>query len=670
MANSTTTKNIEQIIQENMMGYASYVLLDRCLPDLRDGLKPVHRRILYTMFMEKAFKFTKSANVSGAVMRLHPHGDSYLTMVGMVQKDKQLIPLLEGKGNFGQHTSRDLAPAASRYSEVKLSDISIDMMQDFDKNIVDFVGNYDGTMKMPEVLPVKFPAILVYAQSGIGVGFSSSTPSFNLSELCDAIIKYLNTGKKTTLVPDFATGGYIIKEPEIFEKINFEGIGTVKIRGKAEIEGNEILITEIPYSTTREAIIDKIVELARTGKLKEVTDVKDLTGLKGMLITVTARRGTDMNLLLEKLYRFTPLQSTYSLNMNILVNDLPRVLGVWSIIDEWLKWRRECLQRSLSYDIKRMTEKLHILRGLEKVLLDIDKAIDIIRKSKEELIEKNLQDCFNIDEVQAREVANMKLRNINKDYIIKKIKDIENLEKKINDYKAIVGNEKRLNELIINDLEETKEKYGKPRQTKIIEITNIQPIKLVQESEVPDYPVKVYLTKEGYAYKFKNFDQEPFLKPGDEVIQVFEATNKSEIVMITDACMAYKIELSKLEETKNNTLGTYLMNIFDLENENVVNYTIYDDKRKFLIIAYKNNRIAKVDIKVFAGRRKVLKYGYKEGQEVVDMITLNKEVTLKLKTTRTEVEIKTEDLNMVSNRATPGTYATRRGELEKIEVVI
>ncbi|UDY80731.1 DNA gyrase subunit A [Geobacillus phage GR1] len=665
----TTTKQIENIVQDNMMSYSAYVLLDRALPDLRDGLKPVHRRILYTMYMEKAFRFTKSANISGSVMRIHPHGDSYGTMVGMVQKDRHSHPWLIGKGNFGNYTSRDLAPAASRYSEVKLSDISIDMMKDFEKNIVDFVDNYDGTIKIPEVLPVKFPAILAYAQSGIGVGFSSSTPSFNLSEICDAVIKYLKTNKKTTLVPDFATGGYIVKEPEIFEQINNEGTGTVKIRGKAEIEGNEILITEIPYSTTREAIIEKIVELAKNGKLKEVTDVKDLTGLKGMLITITARRGTDMKLLLEKLYRFTPLQSTYSSNMNILVNDLPRVLGVWNIIDEWLKWRRSSLQRSLTYDIKKMSERLHILRGLEKVLLDIDKAIDIIRKSKEDMIEKNLQNHFKIDEEQAKEVANMKLRNINKDYIIKKIKDIDELEKKIEDYKDLVGKEERLNGLIIEDLKETKEKYGRPRQTGIIELTNVKPIRLVQEVEVPDYPVKVHLTKEGYAYKFKNFEQEPFLKPGDKVIQVFEATNKSEVVMITDACMAYKIELSRLEESKNNSLGTYLMNIFDLENENVVNYTIYDDKRKFLIIAYKNNRIAKVDMKVFSGRRKVLKYGYKEGQEVVDMITLDKEVTLKLKTTRTEVKINTKDLTMISSRATPGTYATRRGELEKVEVV-
>jgi len=668
MANSITTVKVENLIQDNMMNFSAYVLLDRALPDLRDGLKPAHRRILWAMNQMNATKFTKSANVEGEVFKYHPHGSTYGTIVGMVQKDRHSHPWLVGKGNFGNYTSRDLAPAASRYSEVKLSDISIDMMKDFDKNIVDFVDNYDGTLKIPEVLPAKFPTILTYAQSGIGVGFSSSTPSFNLIELCDSIIKYLKTNKKTTLVPDFATGGFIIKEPEVFKQINSEGIGTVKIRGKAEIKGNEILITQIPYSTTREAIIDKIVDLAKNGKLKEVTDVKDLTGLKGMLITVIARRGTDMNFLLEKLYQFTPLQSTYSSNMNILVDNLPKVLGVWSIIEKWLEWRRNCLQRSLSYDIKRMSEKLHILRGLEKVLLDIDKAIDIIRKSKEEMIEKNLQSYFSIDEAQAKEVSNMKLRNINKDYIIKKIKDIDNLEKKIEDYKDIVKNEKRLNNLIINDLEEIKEKYGIPRQTKIIELTNVKLIRLDQE-EVPDYPVKVYLTKEGYVYKFKNFDQEPSLKPGDKIIQIFEATNRSEIIMITDACMSYKIELSKIKDTKNNSLGTYLMNIFEIENENVVNYTIYDDKRKFLIIAYRNNRIAKVDIEAFSGKRKVLKYGYKKSQEVVDMITLDKEAKLRLKTTKTTVEVNTKDLSTVRSRLTPGTYATRKGKLEKVEVV-
>ncbi|MDR4281747.1 DNA topoisomerase, partial [Bacillus subtilis KCTC 1028 = ATCC 6051a] len=435
---TTTNKNIEQIIENNMMEYSAYILLDRALPDLRDGLKPVHRRILYSMYLQKAFKFTKSANVAGQVMKLHPHGSSYGSMVGMVQKDRHIIPMLEGKGNFGQYTSRDLMPAADRYSEVKLSEISIDMMQNFDKNVVDFIDNYDGTMKMPEVLPVKFPSILAYSNSGIGVGFSSSIPSFNLKELTEAIVKYIETGEKTVLVPDFATGGLIVKEDNVFRQLNEEGRGTVKIRGKAEIVKNEIHITEIPYSTTREAIIEKIVELNKAGKLKEVTDVKDLTGLKGMLITITARRNTDMNVLLEKLYKFTPLQSTFSANMNMLVDDLPKVLGVWQTIDKWLEWRTTCIKRGLSHDIETMTRKLHLLQGLEKVLLDIDEAIEIIRRSSQDQIEPNLQKHFGIDFEQAKEVANMKLRNINREYIIKKIEDIDKFEKTIENYKMIV----------------------------------------------------------------------------------------------------------------------------------------------------------------------------------------------------------------------------------------
>ncbi|CAF1775828.1 DNA gyrase/topoisomerase IV subunit A [Bacillus subtilis] len=662
---TTTNKNIEQIIENNMMEYSAYILLDRALPDLRDGLKPVHRRILYSMYLQKAFKFTKSANVAGQVMKLHPHGSSYGSMVGMVQKDRHIIPMLEGKGNFGQYTSRDLMPAADRYSEVKLSEISIDMMQNFDKNVVDFIDNYDGTMKMPEVLPVKFPSILAYSNSGIGVGFSSSIPSFNLKELTEAIVKYIETGEKTVLVPDFATGGLIVKEDNVFRQLNEEGRGTVKIRGKAEIVKNEIHITEIPYSTTREAIIEKIVELNKAGKLKEVTDVKDLTGLKGMLITITARRNTDMNVLLEKLYKFTPLQSTFSANMNMLVDDLPKVLGVWQTIDKWLEWRTTCIKRGLSHDIETMTRKLHLLQGLEKVLLDIDEAIEIIRRSSQDQIEPNLQKHFGIDFEQAKEVANMKLRNINREYIIKKIEDIDKFEKTIENYKMIVKSQDKINQIIIKGLNETKEKYGKERRTKIVELTEVKPVRLVEE--VPNYAVTIYLTKEGYCYKFKG-NQEPNLKPGDEVLKVFETENKAEILIFGSDRVCHKVELKDIDETRANALGTYLPNMIRDKNITIVSYSILDSTHKFIIAAYSNNRIAKINLEAFQGNRTILKNSYCLKQDLLDMITLENDVSLNLLTDKSKLTVDTKNFNLTNGRNATGVYASPSRKLKKIEV--
>lgn len=661
----TTKQNVERIIEDGMMSYSAYVLLDRALPDLRDGLKPVHRRILYTMYLQKAYKLTKSANISGAVMKIHPHGDSYGSMVGMVQKDRQSIPLLIGKGNFGQYTSRDIAAAASRYSEVKLSDFSIDMMKDFDKNIVDFIDNYDGTMKMPEVLPVKFPSILTIAQSGIGVGFSSSTASFNLNEVCDATIDFLKTGNKQILVPDFATGGFIIDEPEAFNQINTKGNGTVKLRGKAEIEGNEILITEVPYSTTREAIIEKIVQLSKAGKMKEVIDVKDLTGLKGMLVSVTARKGTDMKELLEKLYRFTPLQATYSANMNILLNDLPKVLSVHDVIEEWTKWRRESIERGLKFDINKLGKKLHLLRGLEKVLIDIDEAIEIIRHSKEEKIEIELIKKFEIDEDQAKEVSNMKLRNINKDYIIRKIKDIESLETTIEDYKQIIGNEKRLNDLVIEGLEETKEKFGVARKTKVIEVSSTPVITLTED--VPNYPVTLHLTKEGYAYKSKNV-QEITLKPGDEVIKTFETKNDAQLLVFSKDVLCHKVDINRIEETKANNLGVYLPTLIRNPEIEIMSYSILDDKMKMILAVYENNKIAKISMKVFGGNRRILKNAYHPKQGLVELITLEEDSTVKITTDKTEVEIDTSTLSLASSRLASGVYCTRKGKTIRAEV--
>ena len=420
----------KDIITENMMDFGAYSILQRAIPDLRDGLKPVHRRILYTMQTEKAVNFTKSANIEGAVMKIHPHGSSYDTMVRMAQKDRQSILFITGKGNFGQATSRDLAPAAPRYTEVKFSEFGKEMMNGLNKNLVDFVPSYDGTSMIPEVLPVRFPVILTQASSGVAYGMASSIPSFNAVELSNAMIKFIREGKKVLLIPDFATKGFVVNNPEVFKKINLEGSGSVQIRSKVEIDGNSIIVTEIPYTTTREAIIDKIVELSKD-KLKEVVEVKDLTGFKGMKFRVRFRRGTNVQEALEKLYQLTPLQDSYSTNLNVLINGSPKVMGVWEVITEWIKWRKKTIVRGLEFDIAKMKKELHFLRGLEKVLLDIDAAIEIIRRSKADMIEKNLMDKFSIDEIQAKEVADMKLRNINEDYILKKIQDIQKLEDKI-----------------------------------------------------------------------------------------------------------------------------------------------------------------------------------------------------------------------------------------------
>lgn len=585
----------------------------------------------------------------------------YPTVVGMVQKDRHIVPFLEGKGSFGQYSSRDLTAAASRYSEVKLGEISLDMLRDCDKNMIDFIDNYDGTKQIPEVLPTKFPAVLVYAQSGIGVGFSNSMPSFNLNELTSAIIKYLNEGKKTLLVPDFAMGGSIIEDEEVFKKINLEGNGTVVLRGKASIENNTINITEIPYSTTREAIIDKVVDLAKTGKLKEVTSIKDLTGLNGMLVSITARKNTDMKLLLAKLYKLTPLEASYSSNMNILCDDLPKVMGVWNIIEEWTKWRRDCINRGLISETSQMKKKMHLLKGLEKVLLNVDKAVEIIRFSKETLIEKNLMKEFVVDEAQAKEIGNMKLRDINKDYIVKKIADIKGLEDEIKHNEFVIGNEKELNKILIDGLKESAKKYGSERRTKIIKPT--EPIKISFEEEAPNYEVKLYLTKDGYCYKFKNTQIEPNLKPGDEVLKTFTTNNKAEILIFGKDKHCYKVKINEVEETSTNAFGTFLP-AFLKEKIDIITYSILD-KHKMLLMVYTNNKIAKVNAESYNVNRKVLKKSTNDKQDLLEVISLFNDIKLKLITSKTKVDVDTKDISLTNLRSSTGIFVTRKGEAEK-----
>lgn len=654
-------KNIVNILNDNSLEYAAYVISDRALPDLRDGMKPVYRRILYTMERMNAYSFTKSANIEGKTMEIHPHGGSYGTMVGMVQRDTNLTPYIIGKGNFAQHTSRDLQPGAPRYTEAKLSSLGKDILKDLDKKIVDFVPNYDGTIMMPEVLPVKFPSVLHYAQEGIAFGMSSRIPSFNLVELNDAVIKYIKTKERTILIPDFATGGYIIDNKEIFERVNNEGLGTLRLRAKTEIKNNVISIIEIPYSTTREQIIEKIIELVKSGKLKEITDIKDLTGLHGMEIEITCKKNTDMKLLLEKLYQNTPMESTYSCNMNMLYNGLPKVVGVWEIVDKWTEWRIGCIKRGLSNEIDTLTKKLHISKGLEKVLLGIDRAVEIIRKSDEIDINPNLIAEFKIDEIQADYISNMKLKNINKDYINKHVKEIESLEEVIKSKLDIMNSDNSILEIICNDLKCINETYGQERRTQPLTIDEaIKKTISKVKKEIADYTVKVIVTKDGYVKKLNSSVRaEQRLKDGDVILEEFDTNNKNELVIFSGTD-AYKLKLDVLSNSKPSDMGDYIPNI--IGTPEIIGYTIVDDSYKFILVCYENGKIAKVDLSSFKTEtsRKKLSNSLSNKAKVVNILSFKEEEEFILIDKKGKEIIKnTRDLTTKALRSTQGVNVAR-----------
>lgn len=600
-------REISEVLDEKEMEFSAYSILHRAMPNIYDGLKPSYRRILYTM--RDKTSLTKSANVSGDVMKIHPHGDCYPTIVNMVQKDTNLIPLIDGKGSFAQHTSRDLQPASSRYSEVKISEYALDMMKSLNKNIVDMIPTFDGEKKEPLVLPVRHPQILTLAQQGMAVGMASNTPSFNLIEVCGATIEYIKNGTKTTLVPDFATKGSIIKDDKAFLDINESGRGTIKLRGRCEIEGQYLLIKEIPYTTTREAIIEKIEELCKNGKLKEVIDIKDTTGLKGMEIEVKTRKNTDMDLLIQKLYQLTPLETTFSANMNVLVDNRPMVLGVWSIIDKWIAWRRECIKRVLEFDANTLKEKLHILRGLEKCLLDIDKVIEIIRYSEESVINSKLMTKFGIDETQAEEVSSMKLKDINKDKIVKRIAEIDAIEGTINRYKAMCESIDSLNQCVIEGLKDVMTKFGKPRVTDIIEVCPTKT--LTKEVLIEEYNCYITLTQEGYLKKTKLSSDTHKVKEGDIVKQQLPSTNKSSILLFSNKGNMYTVKGYQLELVAPSLLGAYVPTIISLEEEEEIIYMVSTlDFKGDMLFGYKNGKVAKVTLASYNTTRTKLQNAY------------------------------------------------------------
>ena len=662
---NTKQELVENIITDNMGQFSTYVLLSRAIPDIRDGLKPSYRRVLWAMNEMKATSFTKSANIAGEVMRYHPHGSTYPTMVGMAQKDGQLNPYVIGKGNFGQHAS-ELAYASDRYTEAKLSEISIDMLADTKKRGVEMIDNYDSTRKIPEVFPVKYPNVLAYAQSGIGVGFSSSIPSFNITELCEAVISYIEKSEKTYLIPDFGTKGYVINDPAIVKSINEDGRGSILQRAKAEIEGNNIIVTEIPYDTTKEKIIDKIIDLHKKDKLRELSNVNDVSGLSGMRIVITAKRNTDMNQFLEKLYRDTPMQASYSANMMVINTEgLPELKGVWSIIVEWLEWRKEVIRKMLNHDTRVKKAQLEILYGLRLIKDDVEKVIEIIRKSTDSNVIKNLQKEFGLSKVQAERISELKLRNLTSTFIKKQMNSIKDLEAEVTNNEKTASSDTLLDKVIVEDLKSVIKKFGKERQSIIIEKKEVlEDAKIIEDinNDIPDYNVRVFVTKENYIKKIPltslRGDFEIQVKSGDEIIDEVETTNTEELLIFTNMNNVYKKKLHEIADSKPSGLGTFAPNEISMEKGEVIqNVSVVSKNALWMLFAFEDGKVAKVDLEAYRTKqnRSVLRNSHAD-KRVVLFRLLSEDIDLMATADNGKtVMINTSIINSKSSKTTQGS---------------
>ncbi len=629
---------ITETLEINYMPYAMSVIVSRAIPEI-DGFKPSHRKLLYTMYKMGLINGnrTKSANVVGQTMKLNPHGDQaiYETMVRLTRGNGALLhPYVDSKGNFGKQYSRDMQYAASRYTEVRLEKICEELFKGIDKDAVDMIDNYDGTLKEPVLLPATFPSVLVNNNQGIAVGMASNICSFNLKEVCDATIAYLKDPDFDILevmpAPDFSGGGLILYDKAQMQNIYDTGKGSVVVRSKYTIDkkNNLIEITEIPYSTSSDAIIDNIADLVKQGKAKEINDIRDETDLDGLKITIDCKRGTDHEALMTKLFRFTKLQDSFSCNFNILINGNPRVLGVKEIINEWLIWRRECLAREYRYDLGKKKDKLHLLEGLEKILLDIDKAISIIRNTElEEDVVPNLMQGFGIDKVQADYVAEIKLRNINKQYIINRVADREKLEKDIADIEDILAKPKRIDKIIAQTLEEVSKKYAQPRRSELIMQESVQTY--VAEENIPEYRVHLMLTRHGYMKKLTmqslNRSNDLKIKDDDEIFMDIEAENKSEILFFSDRCNVYKAKTYEFADTKPSEFGSYLANDLQMEDgERIVFMHVTTDYKGKFMIGFKNGKAALFPVNVYETKqnRKKLINAFSDKSEAVSFLWL------------------------------------------------
>ena len=637
---------ITSTLDENYMPYAMSVIVSRAIPEI-DGFKPSHRKLLYTMYKMGLLtgNRTKSANIVGQTMRLNPHGDQaiYETMVRLAKGNESLLhPFVDSKGNFGKVYSRDMAYAASRYTEAKLAPICAELFRDLDCDAVDFVDNYDNTTKEPALLPTTYPNVLVSANQGIAVGMASQICGFNLGEVCDTTIQLLKNPDHdiatTLLAPDFSTGGQILCDPEELGRIYETGRGGVKVRAKYRYIKSEniIEIFEIPYSTSLEAILDKVSELMKAGKIKEISDMRDETDLSGLKLAIDLKRGVDPDKLMQKLFRLTPLQDTVSCNFNILIAGMPRVLGVKALLEEWLAWRTECVRRRVYFVLHKKQEKLHLLQGLKRILLDIDKAIEIIRQTEEEAeVVPNLMIGFGIDQVQAEYVAEIKLRNINKEYILKRVQETAALEEEIEDLEDTLQKPARIRKIIVGELEDVRKKYAQPRKTEIIFSHEAEYEE--EPEETPDYPVTLFLSREGYFKKITaqslRMSGEQKFKEGDGLFRQVEATNNTELMFFTDRQQVYKVRAADFADGKASLLGDYLPTKLGMdEEEKVIDLVLPGDYSGHVLFFFENGKCARVSLSAYAttSNRRKLTGAYSDKSPLAALVPLTEDRELAL----------------------------------------
>lgn len=644
-----TEERITEALRKNFMPYAMSAIVSRALPEI-DGFKPSHRKLLYTMYKMGLLSGarTKSANVVGQTMRLNPHGDAaiYETMVRLARGNESLLhPYVDSKGNFGKVYSRDMAYAAPRYTEVRLEPIAAELFSDIDKETVDFIPNYDNTMQEPTLLPATFPSVLVNANVGIAVSMASNVCPFNLAEVCETTIACIKDPAHDVLStlkgPDFPTGAYLLYDEEEMRRIYDTGRGSVKLRSKWNYDksANCIEVTQIPYSTTVEAIMEKIVELVKAGKIREISYIRDETDINGLKLTIDLKRGTDPDKLMQKLFRMTPLQDTVSCNFNILIAGMPKVMGVREILEEWIAFRTECIRRRMYFDLHKKMDKLHLLEGLEKILLDIDKAIRIVRETEEESeVVSNLMIGFGIDNVQAEYVAEIKLRHLNREYILKRTEEIEQLRKDIAEMEDILKDVKKIRKIMIEELKKVAQKYGQPRKTLFYDLTD-EP-ETDNADDTPDYPVHLFLSAEGYFKKITpqslRMSSDQKLKEGDVMMQQKNASNRTELLFFTDKAQVYKTRASAFDDTKASVLGDYVPVKLGFDDGERVKFMIAtDDYSGFMLFCFENGKAAKVPLSAYATKtnRKKLANAYSAKNPIVDILFIPEDCNVLMRST-------------------------------------